>query len=220
VDGEAEGGVIVGLIPARGGSKRLPGKNLLCVGGVSLLQRAIDTAIESGLDTCVTTDSDEIAAAANQVSVVRRPAELADDAAEMVDVALHASEEMGLERDDVIVLLQPTSPFRSAETIRRAVGMFSGNPVVSVSRVKLPEHAHSLVGEMLVPASVVTPNGCVYVASVSFLRLYRSFTLQAKPLFVSDQEALDIDTREQWIEARMLVEPVTASPYGVCLVDA
>lgn len=220
---------IIGLIPARAGSKRLPGKNLKTVGGVSLLERAMRSARECDAltDRVVSTESDEIRTHAllyqrvfdHGERVVHRPAELAADDTQMVYVALHACNELGLADSDVLVLLQPTSPFRTAETIKRAVAAFDGNPVVSVSRVELPEHTYQM-GKTLLPAEVVSPNGCVYVVGVGFLRLYRSFCLMASPLLVEGDEALDIDTRDQWIEARIRAGEVLASdPYGNYLID-
>lgn len=221
---------VIGLIPARGGSKRLAGKNLKSVGGVSLLARAMRCARECDVLTerVVSTDSDEIRAQAIRFqcpaeyreSVLHRPAELATDDASMVDVVLHACQSLSLADSDVVVLLQPTSPLRSVETIKRAVAMFGGNPVVSVSSVKLPEHAYSMQRGCLNEASVVTPNGCVYVVGVGYLRLYRSFVFGAQGLVVEGDEAIDVDTRDDWLRARVAAgEVLVADPYGNVLDD-
>jgi CMP-N,N'-diacetyllegionaminic acid synthase len=209
----------IALIPARAGSKRLPGKNLRCVGGVSLLARAIDCALEAGIEAWVSTEDIEISRAAKQrqlgrlmngepvktMGVIDRPEALAADDTQMVDVALH----------EPVVLCQPTSPFRTPETIRRALEAFDGNPVVSVSAVTLPEHAYAMRDGLLSEASVVTPNGCVYVVGVGFLRLYRSFTFMARGLLVEGDEALDIDTHADWMKARVVAGETTAcTPYG------
>lgn len=110
----------VAFVPARGGSTRIPRKNLAEVGGRSLLQRAVDV----GLATCdrvvVSTDDDEIAgiAAGLGAEVHRRP-----DArdGQIEDVIAHWLRREGLAPDDVIVLAQPTSPFRRAETVAECV---------------------------------------------------------------------------------------------------
>jgi CMP-N,N'-diacetyllegionaminic acid synthase len=224
---------IIGLIPARGGSKRLPGKNLRTVGGVSLIGRALESAKQAvrskALDgIAVSSDSEPIIAAAvagnmstykaacdEDPVIIRRPETLANDAASMVDVALHACDELQLDTHDLLVLLQPTSPFRTAATIKRAIEALDGNPVVSVSQVTLPEHAYSMRDGLLNEASVVTPNGCVYVVGVGYLRLYRSFTFMARGLVVEGDEALDVDTRDDWIRARVIAgEKIASDPYG------
>ncbi|MFT4296844.1 MAG: NTP transferase domain-containing protein, partial [Micropruina sp.] len=81
------------VIPARGGSKGVPGKNLAAVGGVPLVARAVRAALDSGADAVtVSTDDDAIAAVAEAAAarVTRRPAELAGDAASSESALLHA----------------------------------------------------------------------------------------------------------------------------------
>src|ERR687886_659490 len=107
---------VVGLIPARGGSKGIPGKNLVPLCGRPLLAWTVGAACAArGLDrVVVSTDSPEIAATARELGadVLERPAELARDETPMYDVLLHALEELG--RPEILVLLQPTSPLRRA----------------------------------------------------------------------------------------------------------
>ena len=114
-----------GVIPARGGSKGLPGKNLRKLGALSLVGQAIASARESALLTrfIVSTDSEEIAAEAERQALpvpFLRPAELATDGAGMLGVLQHAVrwlEASAGVRPDVIVTLQPTSPFRRGAEI-------------------------------------------------------------------------------------------------------
>ena len=117
------------VIPARGGSKGVPRKNLQAIGGVSLLQRAIRAARDSGVvDVAVTsTDDEEIrgAALAGGADVpFLRPAALATDTTPTVDVVAHAVgeyERLHGVAVATIVLLEPTSPFRDASHVRAAV---------------------------------------------------------------------------------------------------
>lgn len=120
---------VFGVIPARSGSKRLPGKNLRVLGRMSLLGHAVASAREaSTLDrVIVSTASVEIADEARRYGAEApflRPPELATDDAAMVPVLQHAvrwlAESEGL-RPDLVVTLQPTSPFRSGADIDRAV---------------------------------------------------------------------------------------------------
>lgn len=104
------------IIPARGGSKGLPGKNLLPIGGLSLLARSILTAqTAQGVErVLVSTDSQAIASEARRfgAEVVRRPQSLASDTASSESAVLHAIETMSVEeRPDLVVFLQCTSPF-------------------------------------------------------------------------------------------------------------
>jgi CMP-N-acetylneuraminic acid synthetase len=127
---------VLGLIPARGGSKGIPRKNLALLGGRPLLAWTVDAARGAGELTrvVVSTDDDEIAAVAG-VEVLRRPPELAADDTPMLEVVRHAVSELG---PDVVALLQPTSPFRRAEHVDACVRLLlesGADAVVSVVEV-------------------------------------------------------------------------------------
>ncbi|WP_301110605.1 acylneuraminate cytidylyltransferase [Microbacterium sp.] len=117
----------VAIIPARGGSKQVPRKNLQPVGGVPLVERAVRTATAaSGIDlVVVSTDDDEIAtvAAAAGARVIRRPAELAGDTATSESAILHALDELEAqgERVEIVAFLQATSPFIPSDALATAV---------------------------------------------------------------------------------------------------
>ncbi|HYZ77594.1 MAG TPA: acylneuraminate cytidylyltransferase family protein [Gaiellaceae bacterium] len=131
---------VVALIPARGGSKAIPRKNLAPLGGRPLLAWAVDAARESQAvtRTLVSTDDGEIAETARGLGaeVLDRPPELAADETPMRDVIEHAVRE--LPRADVLVLLQPTSPLRRARHVDEAVELLltsGADSVVSVVEV-------------------------------------------------------------------------------------
>src|SRR5262245_66458941 len=119
---------VFGVIPARGGSKGLPGKNLRVLGKLSLIGHAVASSRESSRLTrfIVSTDSPELADEARRHGAevpFQRPAELASDQAGMVPVLQHAVrwlESTGA-RPDLVVTLQPTSPFRTGDDIDRTV---------------------------------------------------------------------------------------------------
>src|ERR671933_1130136 len=115
----------LGLIPARGGSKGIPGKNLAPVCGRPLVAWTIGAACAArSLDrVVVSTDSEEIATTARELGadVLERPAELARDETPMREVVLHALEQLG--RPEVLALLQPTSPLRRAQHVDEAAGL-------------------------------------------------------------------------------------------------
>ena len=112
------------MIPARGGSKGIPRKNLQPVGGVPLVVRAIRAAqAASGVDrVVVSTDDDEIAAVAISAgaTVVHRPADLSGDTASSESALLHALDELGT-GVEVLVFIQPTSPFIDHDALDAAI---------------------------------------------------------------------------------------------------
>ena len=120
-------GRVVAIIPARGGSKGVPRKNLRRVGGMPLVERAVRSALAvPDIDlVVVSTDDDEIAAVSRAAGarVVRRPAALSGDTASSESAILHALEELEAagERIDVVAFLQATSPFIPTDALAAAV---------------------------------------------------------------------------------------------------
>jgi YrbI family 3-deoxy-D-manno-octulosonate 8-phosphate phosphatase len=113
---------VVAVIPARGGSKGVPGKNVAEVGGVALVARAVRAALESSLVSrvVVSTDDLDIAAAARRAGaeIAVRPPELAGDTATSESAVLHALDSLeGADEHDIVLLVQCTSPFLTAEDL-------------------------------------------------------------------------------------------------------
>lgn len=132
---------VVAFIPARAGSTRIPNKNLATVGDEALVSRALRCAWDAGCDrVVVSTNSAEIgvrmitdavarAAETNRPRLAEyhsRPEALAGPHAQIEDAIAHWLRRDSLSPDDVIVLLQPTSPFRKPETVRRCVDLVRG----------------------------------------------------------------------------------------------
>lgn len=120
--------MIVQIVPARGGSKRIPRKNIVPLGGRPLMAWTLEAALASGVGPCVVSTEDaEIAAVAGDcgAEVVDRPAELAGDTASTEAAVLHVLDTLaGRGRHyEWVMLLQPTSPFRGAEAIRRVAAL-------------------------------------------------------------------------------------------------
>ena len=212
---------LLALIPARGGSKRLPGKNLRPLGGKPLLVWSIDAAqgIADICDVLVSTDDPAIARVGRESGAYvpwLRPAGLADDVARSADVALHALAMYEADRGSVdgLLLLQPTSPFRTRESIQRGIELFKhggGLPVLGVSPIRTnPLWTYRMVDGLLVsladeivatgsqpePTEHYVVNGAFYLVTSDHLRKTHSFTgTRTIPLiFESDSEGLDIDT--------------------------
>ncbi|OAT80388.1 cytidylyltransferase domain-containing protein [Desulfotomaculum copahuensis] len=136
---------VLGLIPARAGSKGIPGKNIRPLAGKPLIVYSIEAARESGaIDyLLVSTDGEDIAHIARQVGAevpFMRPAKLASDNARGMDVLYHAMswlEERG-KKYDCVITLQPTSPLRTAEDITKAMDLLiehNADAIVSVCKV-------------------------------------------------------------------------------------
>jgi CMP-N-acetylneuraminic acid synthetase len=137
---------VVALIPARGGSKGIPRKNLAPLGGRPLLAWTIEAALGSRVvtRTVVSTEDGEIAAATRELGaeVLVRPPELAADDTPMQPVIAHALEELGA--PDVLVLLQPTSPLRRAEHVDEVVELLLDTGADSVVSVVEVPHRYRL----------------------------------------------------------------------------
>jgi CMP-N,N'-diacetyllegionaminic acid synthase len=213
------------VIPARGGSKRLPGKNLKELDGKSLISRVAGAIVESGLKAraVLTTDNTLIAAEGRRVGLevpFLRPAAISTDTSATVDVVLHAldwfKEANGADPRTVIVL-QPTSPFRGGLCIRDGLNLMHHWPdagsVVAMSAL----HVSSTyvfqvddsgiarpISDAQVPALV--PNGALYITRVSRLRAERTlYASPVIPLLLDRRQAIDIDTQDDWDIAEALI---------------
>jgi CMP-N-acetylneuraminic acid synthetase len=225
---------ILAVITARGGSKRVPGKNIRPLGGKPLIEWSIDVAKNNAdiSDILVSTDDLAVAEVARRAATLvpwLRPAELSTDSAASVDVCLHALDwyEGARGKVDGLMLLQPTSPFRTRETVMRGIDLFRGNSRRSVIGVS-PALSHplwcvevngnsirpfiergdaSLRSQDLPPAYVM--NGAFYLIQPDELRAGRSFRNDATlPLMIEDPaECIDIDTEWDWKIAQMLAAP-------------
>jgi CMP-N,N'-diacetyllegionaminic acid synthase len=135
---------VVALVPARGGSKGIPRKNLAPLAGKPLLQWTLEAArgAESVTRVVVSTDDDEIAEVAREhgAEILPRPPELAADDVPMLDVIRHALGQLGA--CDVLVLLQPTSPLRRADHVDGAVRLLVDSGADCVASVVEVPHRY------------------------------------------------------------------------------
>ncbi len=208
---------VLAIIPARGGSKGLPGKNVRVVGNKPLIKWTIEAALAaSRVDRVIVSSDDDaiIAVATNAGADVpfRRPAHLATDSAAAIDVVLHALDEVP--GYDLVILLQPTSPLRISDDIDRAIEscVEAGAPAcVSVSEVEqspywmfqLDEgnHLRPLLGKVHIASRrqelprIHILNGAIYVANCTWLRQTRAFVSPETVAYVMPcDRAVDIDT--------------------------
>ena len=130
---------ILAIIPARGGSKGIPGKNIKEFAGKPLIVHSIEAALKCPLvtRTVVSTDDDKIAAIAEAhgAQVIKRPDELATDTAVVIDAmryTVRKVEEEGADVD-VVILLEPTSPYRRMEDIEKCIQVLLENKADSAA---------------------------------------------------------------------------------------
>jgi CMP-N,N'-diacetyllegionaminic acid synthase len=119
--------MIVALIPARGGSKRIPFKNLKEFCGVNLFLWSVKQAQASRVDRVIVSTDDTVIAAyskVNQAEVLVRPPELSGGNTTIEEVVAHCVEACSLKDDDLVVVLQPTSPLRKSDDIDNAIKMW------------------------------------------------------------------------------------------------
>lgn len=225
------------IIPARGGSKGIPGKNIRPFAGKPLIIHSLQLArcFTEDEDICITTDSEEIvevAAKANYRVPFIRPAFLANDESGMYGVLLHALQhykEIGREYQRV-VLLQPTSPFRLPEHVSTALALYTDeiDMVVSVKPAEANPYyvlfeenkegflVHSKKGNFLRRQDcpqVWQYNGAIYAMNVESLtnQSMNDFTKIVKyPM--DDLHSVDLDSELDWQFAEFLNEKYQLLP--------
>ena len=211
------------LIPARGGSKGIPGKNIKPLAGKPLIHYSIELAREFARDEdiCLSTDDEAIAQAARQTSLnipFIRPDELATDSAGSYDFIMHAVNhyEANNKNYDAVVLLQPTSPLRTKTHLKEMLEAYSNKMDMLVSVTKAEHnpicvsftendngHLKRLFGEestlrQNVP-DVYNYNGAIYIMNVESLKKNSYNDFKAIHKYVMDEESsLDLDTPFHW----------------------
>jgi CMP-N,N'-diacetyllegionaminic acid synthase len=219
------------LIPARAGSKGIPGKNIKLLGGKPLIQYTVETAraIATDDNICISTDDLSIVnvlkALGYNVPFVR-PAHLASDLSGSYEVILHALEfyEKQGRTFEKLILLQPTSPFRTAKQVTEALALYTPSieMVVSVKETRanpyyllMEENADGWLEKVKsatfnrrqdVPV-VYELNGAIYVINVEKLNRQPISSFRFIRKYVMDELcSLDIDTPIDWVLAEALLE--------------
>lgn len=217
-----DGKRILALIPARGGSKGLPRKNVLEVSGKPLITWTVEAGLASAhVDAVVVTTDDaeiaEIARAHGAEVPFMRPAELALDTSPSIEAVLHALDALAADgrEFDYLALLEPTSPLRAPGDIDRAIELLAANEsdadaVVSLGEVHMehPSIVKRIEGGRLRPyvaqSETVTrrqdldrayfPYGVVYLSKVSSLRQTRSFYPErTMPMLIERWQNYEVD---------------------------
>jgi len=220
---------LLALIPARGASKRIPRKNIKLLNGKPLIGWTIDAALKTSSikRVVVSTDDEEIASIAKTLGAdvpFMRPNKIAEDSSPGIDTALHAIEQ--LSEFDWLILLQPTSPLRTAADIDGIVRfcLEQNSPsAVSISQVhKNPhwmyQHTESKKLQPIIFNRMNTSrqqdltkayilNGALYLARIDWLKEQQSFVGEETLGYVmSSKSSVDIDTQIDWQWAEFLIE--------------
>jgi N-acylneuraminate cytidylyltransferase len=212
----------IAIIPARAGSKGLPGKNTALIEGKSLVQLAIESALSIPEITRVVVTSDDVSvqkiASDLGAEVVVRPAELAQDNSPIESAILHALAELNLDptSTDVLTVIQPTSPLRDKQLLATSISNFikNGSQGSLFGVVEVEHHPAKMLvvnGEFVVPFTkvedlsaprqqldrVVRQSGSIYITNLQqFLSLGTLFINPVRWVAVSGAEAIDIDTAQ------------------------
>lgn len=219
------------IIPARGGSKGVPRKNIKLLGGKPLIWYSYEVARISGLFSkiVISTDDDEIANIAREIGIevpFIRPENLSNDSAKSIDVVLHCLDEMEKmgHTFDAVILLQPTSPFRTEAILKESTKIFqesNADSLVSVRKVPHQFNPHWLfepnkngylkisTGDaQLIPRRQELPDafyrdGQIYITKIEVLKNMKSFIGEKLAYVLNDNvgSSINIDNIEDWILA-------------------
>ena len=222
---------ILVIIPARGGSKGIPHKNIKPLAGKPLIHYTIDVArqIVANEDICVSTDDPEIIQCVEDYGVkvpFVRPSELATDTAGTYEVLLHALnyyEQQG-KTYDIVILLQNTSPFRTPEQVKEALALYnsnldmvvsvkecSANPYYSVFEENTEGFLNICKGNGNITRRQDAPkvyeyNGAIYVINPKSLKEMPLYKFTKRIKYVMDEKSsLDLDTMNDWHMAELQI---------------
>ena len=221
------------IIPARGGSKGIPRKNIKPLNGKPLIYYAIDTARAITVDEniCVSTDDVEIKSVVEAYGLqvpFLRPNELSTDTAGTYEVLIHALsfyEKQGKQYNTVL-LLQTTSPFRTAEQVKEALVIYDksnadmvvsvkecqANPYYNVFEEDGDGYLHVCKGNGNIfrrqdAPKVFEYNGAIYIMNAHALKHMHMHKMQHRIKYVMDaKSSFDLDTMEDWQMAEMIIK--------------
>lgn len=215
---------MLAIIPARGGSKRLPGKNIKLLKNKPLIAYTIETALKSKYITkvVVSTDCEEIAKIAMQYGAIvpgLRPNYLASDDSSTNEVVIFTINLIEAKYDYKIsscILLQPTSPLRTVEHINESIELFKEKNADSV--ISFTKEFHPLVWNKYInqdgTLSGITslenkpsyfPNGSIYILTKEVISKNNYYTENTYAYVMNRKYSCDIDTQDDWDYAEFLI---------------
>lgn len=222
---------ILAIIPARGGSKRVPKKNIKSLNGKPLIYYSINSALQSQYidKVIVSTDNEEIKDVSIRfgAEIVERPNNLAEDESSTIDVVFHVLDTLKENSYDptLIILIQPTSPLRDNEDIDKAIELFLKSKcdiLMSVCETKHPPYwCFKLEEGLLKPIfdnkylsmrsqdlnKTYQPNGAIFIARPKDLNRNKSFYSENTiPYIMPLEKSVDIDDEFDFMIAEFLMQ--------------
>lgn len=223
---------IIGIVPARGSSKRIPRKNIRLLAGKPLITYTIEAALGSKYinRTIVSTDNEEIATVSKKcgAEVIKRPKILSTGRAGTIDAIFHVLDILKRENYNpgIIVLLQPTSPSRTTGDINKALKLFlnsNSGSLISVSESReLPFWMHNINKKGFIKPllgskdhhkqrqdlpKTYTVNGAIYITTPKNLHKYSGFhTKKTSPYIMPPEKSIDIDDEIDFKLAELIIK--------------
>jgi len=211
---------ILGIIPARGGSKGIPHKNLQKILGKPMIQYSFDVAKKSKINKIIVTTDDKKIAKFSESKGIEvpfiRPKSLSNDSAKTFDVIKHALNFLYKKQNyepEIVIILQPTSPLRTISIINQSINLLKKNntsSVISVSKIKThPNSSFFYDGKYLKPfrkdfkkfdrrqqnVPLYFPTGSIYATWYKTIKNYDSiYGPKIKPIITKQDESIDIDS--------------------------
>jgi CMP-N,N'-diacetyllegionaminic acid synthase len=218
-------GQTIALVPARSGSKGIAGKNFRKLGGIPLFARAALVGREVCETVVISSDlpihaQQDAVRAACRMRFLLRPDDLAQDDTPMVAVVKHALEQIPGQPDDILVLLQPTQPFRTPARVREAITLLQStgaDSVVSVVPLPLTHHPMFALGiargkldirgyfpsrRQDVEPAYIRDGTCYTFRRETVTRYGNIYGEDCRPLILEPHETCALDTELQWAEVQ------------------
>jgi len=230
---------IIAIIPARGGSKGIAGKNIKSLNRNPLICHTIKEALKSSYleRVFVSTDDSIIAKTSKKcgAKIIDRPAEFAEDESPMIDAIFHTIDTIKDASDkDIMILLQPTSPLRNAADIDKALDIFMKTDCDSVISMCKVEHSpywcFKYEGDKFKPLfgnkglkmrrqelpDVYRPNGAIYISTIKNIYKNNGFYCdKIVPYIMPPERSIDIDEEIDFKFAELLIQEDTINAnYG------
>ena len=222
---------ILYLIPARSGSKGLPGKNTKILGNKPLISYSIDFALQNlknGDELCISTDDENVIDIAIKKGInipFKRPLELATDTSTTYDVLIHALNHYLIlgKRFDALLLLQPTSPFRTENDLKSMLSLYDNNLDMVVSVKIAKENPYFTLFEenngYIVKSKnknfdrrqdcpeIYAFNGSIYLININSLMNFKinEFT-KIRKFVMPEERSIDIDSLADWALAEFYLD--------------
>lgn len=225
------------IVPARSGSKRVPNKNIKLLGNLPLVVHTLKVSVDCNLPTLFTTDSQEYIDVVknylgNQIEYELRPTAFAEDNTRVVEEVARICEDRGVSPNDTLGMMLPTSPFRTKETLEKAIELNQRHQkgVFTSAEYDFPvtfafEECFSSDGQMdwnpifgknspMISGNTRSqnqiktfhPTGAIYIFKYKDFSLEKSFYKNALPLQIFGNEKIDIDNERDFQMAQAIID--------------